>query len=144
MKGRGLATRMYVWKTIRVNLQETTPISLWHLARSRRAVINGILTARGKKLVQSAIVTVLDKQEFLTTTIRAVTAKSRKTSAKFAWKQLYTNNNFSDYLVGTLRKNFQRLGKYQSRATSESICGELPINNQWKSYHQSGKNCTAP
>ena len=48
-------------------------------------------------------------------------------------------NTFCDYLVGTLRKNFQKVGRCQSSAAKKNVCGEHSTSSRWKSYRQ---NCT--
>ena len=48
-------------------------------------------------------------------------------------------NTFCDYLVGMLRKNFQKVGRCQSSATKENVCGEHSTSSRWKSYRQ---DCT--
>ena len=81
-----------------------------------------------RKLVQSAIVTVLDKQEFSTKSTRAVTVQNLGKHLLQLPENNATYNNFCDYLVGTLRRNFQRVGRFRSSATKREYL--------WRAFHK--------
>ena len=85
-------------------------------------------SAEARKLVLSAIVTTLDKQELLATTTRAAAVQIL---GKCMLKLPENNpafNNFCDYLVGTLKKNFQTVGRCRSSATKRE--------HLWRAFHR--------
>ena len=134
-----MATRVHVWKTIRVSLQETTPIkwiawvllgSCWDTdlmasSSSRRASQE---STEARKVVQNAIVTVLDKQEFLTSTTRAITVQNLGKHLLQVPENSPAFNHFCAYLVGTLRKKFQTVSKFRSSATKRE--------HLWRAFHE--------
>ena len=82
-------------------------------------------SAETRKLVQSAIVTTLGKQEFLaTSTCAAAVQNLGKCMLKLPENNM-AFNNFCDHLVGMLKKNFQRVGPVLLK---ESSSGEFSTN----------------
>jgi hypothetical protein len=91
-------------------------------------VLHEPLQRQARKLVQSAITTTLGKQEFLATTTRAVAVQNLgKCMVKLPENNL-AFNNFCAYLVGTLKKNFQVVGRCRSSATKRE--------HLWRAFHK--------
>ena len=131
-----MATYIYIWQTIHVSLQETTPIKIdarRNFGRRPRSMVSSLCCAlrestEARKLVQSVIVTVLDKQEFLTSTTYAITIQNLGKHLLQLPENNLTFNHFCDYLVRTLRNNFQRVGKFRSSATKRE--------HLWRAFHK--------
>ena len=127
-----MATLTYVWQTIRVSIQKPhpplsqDPACLPMVSSPPSSALQASTEAR--KLVLSAIVTTLDKQEFLATTTRAAAVQILgKCMLKLPENNL-AFNNFCDYLVGTLKKNFQTVGRCWSSATKRE--------HLWRAFHR--------
>lgn len=78
--------------------------SSWHFSAQQTSI-------EAKDLVKSAMTTTLGKQEFVATSSRAgAVQKIGKLLLDLPESNL-AFNTFCDYLVGTLRKNFQKVGR---------------------------------
>lgn len=85
-------------------------------------------STEARKVVQSAIITVLDKQEFLTSTTCAITVQNLGKHLLQLPENSLTFNNFCAYLVGMLRKKFRTVGKFRSSATKRE--------HLWRAFHK--------
>ena len=81
-----------------------------------------------KDLVKSAMTTTLDKQEFVATTSRAGTVQKMSKLLLDLPENNLAFNTFCDCLVGTLRRNFQKVGRCRSNATKRE--------RLWRSFHK--------
>ena len=132
IKGKGIGNT-HTRKTIRVSLQETTPIKLPPNLTGDPMASSSFRCAsqkstKARKLVQSAIVTVLDKQEFLTSATHAISVQNLGKHLLQLPENSSTFNHFCGYLVRMLRKRVQTVGKFRSSDTKRE--------HLWRAFHK--------
>lgn len=81
-----------------------------------------------KDVVKRAMITTLGMPEFMATTARAGAVQNIGKLLLGLPENNLAFNNFCDYLVGTLRKNFQKVGRCRSSATKRE--------RLWRAFHK--------